>query len=247
VTLPLLKLARVPTVRFVILRVSCLSSHFAALAGRRTISMSKRLHPAGINKMLDVAAIELGHITMAWGRLEHHLDEWIAEIAMLDGQQVSEAITGNLDIRGKIQVIKALAFIYSPSPDWRDIVISTLDKIDNDLRVRRNTYIHAGWYTPKGKLRIVTKKTKLLRPQSFQLLLETTQKLPVRVYELRRLNADLMYLIADLHFMLWYFMYSRSERPQSSRKISFSLYLRRAGYGIGLIRAHLKPRLRSQS
>ena len=97
-----------------------------------------RLHPSGRLKILDKAALELGHLSMAWGRLEHQLDDWITEIAGLGGPQISEALTGNMDVRGKVQALKALAFIHSPSPDWRDIVTATLDKIDNDLRVRRN-------------------------------------------------------------------------------------------------------------
>ncbi len=56
----------------------------------------------------DKIALELGHITIEWGHLERMLDDLIVELARLDEAQVAQIVTGNADIRNKIQMAKSL-------------------------------------------------------------------------------------------------------------------------------------------
>jgi hypothetical protein len=201
----------------------------------------------------DKVALQLGHISIQWGRLERDLSEFIELLTPLDlsQTQINEAITGNIDVRGKIQIIKALAFLRKDDDEWFNIMLNIMNKIDNDIRVRRNSYIHAGWYTPKGRMHRYTYKTKLFKPQSFSLVLETKQVAPVPISELRTLRRELDDLVFDLMVLLWYMIPPTAKEkaqlelmfPSGPPKITFRQYLRGVGYGrsgVRRLRAYAK-------
>lgn len=151
---------------------------------------------------LDRLATAIGHICMAWGRLEQQLNEFIEVLAPLETGDVSNAVTAGMDIRTKIQTVKALAFTRKPSERWfRDLAL-VLDYIDNDLRVRRNRVIHDGWYIPKGSLIREARQVKFLRPQAFKLTLTTETKTRVRLPAVEKLRRELDDLPVPL-FLLW--------------------------------------------
>ena len=210
--------------------------------------MGTKKTKSAYHALTEKAATALGHITIAWGRLEAALEELLQELARLDERHVAESITGNLDIRSKIQALKGLAFVRGVDMGWRTAAISLLDHVDNTLRVKRNDVIHAKWFTPKGTLVRITKKTKLLRPQAFQLTLETEQYTSTKVSYLRELHEHILSADYDFMFIIWYIVREKPtgtllERPP---KLSFQRYLRQVGYGSFLKHVHLKralPRL----
>jgi hypothetical protein len=181
------------------------------------------------SRLDDMVAIELGYVIIQWSRLDRVIDEFIEELARLDAPHVSHAITGNLDTKSKIQVAKALAFLRKPGPEWFTMTLSALDTIDNDLRNRRNDVIHAQWITPRGRIHKLTKKTKLKRPQSFQLILETEQRLPVKIKELRLLKKDIEKTWYRLLMLLIYINRPKDGDIYPFQKISFLQYSRQAG------------------
>src|SRR5688500_5714555 len=141
---------------------------------------------------LEKYAAELGYISIYWASLEHRLDLFVTSLVHLEYGHVSEAVTGNADLRSKLQMIRALAFVRQPSKEWFEHVLELLDYIDNDLRPRRNDHIHGGIFQPEsGRIVRHLKKTKLLRPQAFQLTLSTLQMIPVRIKEMQALCNDL--------------------------------------------------------
>lgn len=156
--------------------------------------------------LLEKAALELGHVTMNWAMIENGVDALISELAHLDDQDVRNAFAGSADIRGKVQLAKGLAFIRKPDDDWFKAVIDGLDRIDNDLRPRRNGYIHARWGQPGRGLVRSTQKTKLLKPQSRQLVLETEQKFPVSIADMRKLNKEMQKAWFGIVLQLGYVM-----------------------------------------
>jgi hypothetical protein len=173
-------------------------------------------HPAMLNK----AAHHLGLVTIHWGWLEDTIDSIIVKFAPLEEGDFSRSITANAELRSKIQMARALAFLRKPSGDWFDEVLRTLDKIDNDLRPRRNNCIHGGWYAPKGRLIRRVQKTKLKRPQAFQLVLSTSEVLPFRISDLRKLDRDIISAFSYLIALMAY------DTDFSSEGISFQQYLR---------------------
>jgi hypothetical protein len=157
----------------------------------------------------DKLAPELGHITINWGVIESMVDDFIKELARLDEKDVSNAILGNADLRGKISMAKALAFVRRPTDDWFDAATKTLDRIDNDIRVRRNQFVHARWMQPKRRSLIRrSRKTTKLR-------------------EVRRLAKDMQDAVMD-PFMLFVFIIRDETNPHSSPPIPYKEYLRLA-------------------
>lgn len=171
----------------------------------------------------------LGHITIEWSRIERMLDDLIIELARLDGDQVGPVVTGNIDIRSKIQMAKGLAFIRKPNDEWLVETIKTLDHVDNVLRPRRNDLIHAQWGMPNNKLIKITSKTKIRKPQSFQVEMESRQEITVSVKELALFRTELEFYWMRILFISLSIM--RQERAGGSnplRSISLQELLHQA-------------------
>lgn len=145
----------------------------------------------------DKVALALGHVCIEWGRLEQGLDEFIDLLAPLETGDVSRSITSSLDIRSKIQTIKALAYLRKHSDEWFADMSLILDYIDNNLRPRRNQYVHAGWFLPKEGLIRRKHQIKFTRPQSFQLTLQTQVNSRTQIREINQLAREL----SDLFFL----------------------------------------------
>jgi hypothetical protein len=150
----------------------------------------------------DRIASELGYICIHWGWVETALNDIIEFLAPLEPGQASQAITGNAEIRSKIQIVRALAFLRQPFKEWFDLMSSILDWIDSDLRPLRNNYVHSGWFAPKGRRTLRVRKTKFKKPQAFQLVLTTEEDIPIKLRELRRLRNDLFKAVRKLVFLL---------------------------------------------
>jgi len=196
--------------------------------------MAKDLH----RKPLQRVALELGYISIYWAWLEDAIDALITQLAPLEEGHAANAIMGSTDIRQKVQMLKALAFIRKGETEgWYEAVIANLNVIDNDLRGRRNAFVHAPWFVPKGKLVRHRKSTKIAKTQAFQPPVLTTLEItPVKIAEARKLKEDmrkaLQSVVHQLAFAIdfgWY----------SSRKISFK---GSAGLQRSLIRARDKQR-----
>jgi len=188
--------------------------------------------PFRSNDLLDKAAHELGNITIEWARIEGAIDELIVLLGPLEEGPAGHVFTGNIDIRNKIQMLKGLAFLRQHDRDWFGDVLFLLEYIDNDLRPKRNGLIHAEWFIPSGKLLRRTRKTKILRPQAHQLVLETEQNVSVKLRELRALLIDLQQVWLALLPALWYMIGEDDQlRPNASPSISYKQYLRWGGFG----------------
>jgi hypothetical protein len=150
------------------------------------------------DEKIERLANALGHICISWGRLENNLSQFIELLGPLEEGFPSEAITAGMDIRTKIQIIKALAHIRQPSKRWFKRITQILDYIDNDIRVRRNRCIHDAFFTPPGKLIRRMQQIKFERPQSFQFQLVTTRDIPIRITDIEMLAIELDDLVVPL-------------------------------------------------
>jgi hypothetical protein len=133
---------------------------------------------------LNKLALIIGHICIQWSRMEDALDFAIAQFANLDEGTITHAITSNLDIRNKIQSVKALAFARKPNPEWFRQLTEQLDYIDNTLRPERNKYVHSFWRFPRGKLTRVSRRIRFKKAQAFkELTLATEEHAPTVLHE----------------------------------------------------------------
>jgi hypothetical protein len=182
--------------------------------------------------LMDAAALELGRITMEWARLEGAVNEAIGLLAPLEEGSVTEVVIGNADMRGKVQMMRGLAFIRKRDDTWFDDVNYVLSIIDNDLRVRRNEFIHAEWFIPKRKLELKTFKTKLKRPQAFMMELETQQNIPITMREMRRLTKDMQTAWFSMLTHIFYVVNVVWETPSDHKPaLTYKEYLWAAGLG----------------
>lgn len=180
------------------------------------------------------AALEVGHITFLWAEIDSLVGEFMTHLMGLDANlPEAHILDGNMDIRDKIQATKGLAFLRHFDRQWLADTIAILDHIDNYLRPRRNSVIHSRWIAPKGRSLLTrTRKTKLIRPQAFQLDLETEQNVPVKLAELRRLRLDLQETMTGLLPVYWYMCDGDSLLdPATSPTLSWRRYLRLVGLG----------------
>lgn len=182
---------------------------------------------------MDRAALEVGHITFGWSMLEGQVAEFVSHLMSIDpSSQIAHILDGNMDFRNKIQAAKGLAYLHHFDTEWLSTVLTLLDHIDNNLRPRRNEIIHGQWFLPKGRMERRSRKTKIIRPQSFKLALETEQLTPVKISDLRILRRDIQETWAGFLPVFWYTCDGEALiDPSSSPTISWRRYLRWAGLG----------------
>jgi hypothetical protein len=198
----------------------------------------------------DELAKAIGYASIEWGRLEQSLSQFIELLAPLEKGNVALSITAPIDIRDKIQIIKALAYLRKPYDEWYDKMAIMLDYIDNNLRPRRNRVIHDGWFRPQGRLIRRMHQIKFERPQAFQLVLRTETDIPVKLSEVRALAIEL----SDLFFIIFAFWYDyayQNERNALPAR-SWKQFLRRAKPGappryVNSVRQHPPQPLRRKA
>jgi hypothetical protein len=185
-------------------------------------------------------ATELGHICIYWGWIEDTLDALITYMAEIEHEQIAQAITGNADLRQKVQVARALCFMrQDASGEWYNEALKALHTLDADLRPKRNRYIHAGWYRPKGITTLEKKTVKISKPQAFMPEeLKTLDRSPVKIKELRDFRDRLFAMLRELVFLLSYQM---KLHHYASRKISFLQFRRHATFDSRPKRTNSKP------
>jgi hypothetical protein len=201
--------------------------------------MTKKSHNPQMRKL----ATELGYVCIYWGWIEDAIDELITYTAEIEYEQIAQAIMGNADIRQKIQMAKALAFLrQDANGEWYRETIKLLNTIDNDLRQKRNRYVHAAWYTPKGITTLQKKVVKISKPQAFMPEeLKTLDRSPVKIGELQAFRDRLVATVRELVLML---AYQQKIHHYASRRISFLQFRDQAKAAPHPKRTHSKPQSR---
>ncbi|TQF27805.1 hypothetical protein UNPF46_29000 [Bradyrhizobium sp. UNPF46] len=122
-------------------------------------------------------ALVIGHICINWSRVEDVMDFLISRMILLEeGSNLANAITSNMDIRNKIQTLKALVYERRTGNAWFKEYAQLLDQIDNELRPARNRYVHSHWFRPDGRLTRVSRRVRFSKPQAFKELALTTEE-----------------------------------------------------------------------
>ena len=205
--------------------------------------MPKPPHGRAIDRMM---ATEIGYICIHWGWLEEVLDLLIALLAPIDEQKAWHAITGNLDIRQKAQVLRALFFIKKDwSAEWYELAVETINAIDNDLRPRRNHIVHSSLQNEGKRLLHHKKMVRVSKPQAFQPPELTTLDIkPAKIASARKLQADI-----HTYFMRCMRIYSFALYPDIfvSRGLSVRRFVHQGEFVARRKRKRSKPKLPLQS
>jgi hypothetical protein len=152
-------------------------------------------------KPIESLTRAIGYVCVFWAWLEDDIGEMILDLAPLDKrtltkkeiEQIRDVILVDTDIRTKIKILRAVAFIRKWEKSWFAQVDKVLNKIDNDIRPRRNRVVHGMWFAPKGRLERQGKFARLKRPQAFaEEELATRERVPVKMREIWNLGRDII-------------------------------------------------------
>jgi hypothetical protein len=163
----------------------------------------KRKRTAYDDPSLNKLALVIGHLCIKWAWIEEVLDTFIGNYAPLAEGHIQHAITSNLDIRNKIQILKALAFERSQSDEWFDNLSLLLNIVDNELRPERNKYVHGHWHRPEGKLHRTSLRISFKKVQAFQpISLTTKEQIRINLRDAQRFCERVERLFIDLFIVL---------------------------------------------
>jgi hypothetical protein len=138
---------------------------------------------------LESVTRAIGYICVFWGWLEGAVDALLITLLPLEKitvtpeevKRIADAIVASLDMRDKIRILRAVAFVRKIDAKWFKRLMAVLDLVDNDLRMKRNRYVHDVWSAPRGRLRYTTRQTKFKKPQAFVLELVTEEHTHVKM------------------------------------------------------------------
>jgi hypothetical protein len=128
----------------------------------------------------------LGIMIIQWGVLETTVSA--AMSYMLELQSPHDAIVcGNVDFREKLEIIRSSGFAIRHDDKWHERLEKCIERIDSNLRPRRNAMVHHSW----GKEGFLENpRPKLKRPQAFQRILEK-DKTPMSYSDVYQLTCDI--------------------------------------------------------
>ena len=89
-------------------------------------------------------------------------------------------------------MLRAIAYIRRVDDEWFHELNEVLNKIDSDLRERRNRFTHDTWFRLKGLSHRRRKYAKIKRPQPFALEIATEEKVPVKMAEVWSLGQEIL-------------------------------------------------------
>ena len=141
----------------------------------------------------DGHATAIGYTCITWSILETEIDELTSILCGIQpNTDESRSITGNVDIRDKINICLALGFIRKPDDEWFcDLQFTLQTFVDNDLRNRRNRFIHDRWIAGHSSVIKRQEAAKIRKPQANQLVLETFKETDVSADEIWKLVEDI--------------------------------------------------------
>jgi len=142
----------------------------------------------------------IGYICIFWAWLEDTLDQFILDLSPLDDlrltknelEKIPHILASAGDIRDKIRVLRALAFLRKWEEPWFDKVNKILTDVDDRIRPLRNRFVHDRWLAPRGKLQYRTRTVRITKPQSFARVLVTEQHTPVRMKQIWDLGKSIL-------------------------------------------------------
>ena len=150
---------------------------------------------------LNISAVDdhahaLGYVCMRWAILEARIHYCLVQLGAFSGEKEGECITCEADMGTRIAMLKGIAFLRKPSRKWLDEFVGTLNRIDSEMRIERNRYVHDMWlstHVPSATVTRRTHKVAIKKPQS--------RKRELSTYHDKSISAD----------EIWNFVY-RIER-----------------------------------
>ena len=147
-----------------------------------------RVISANLDPKTREAVELLGRSLIAWSYLELCVDTLLLAVLSLKGlwSDAGDLIVANLDIREKASITVALGCVASLPKSTKADIVTSMNRVQNELRNERNRLFHDSWRVGEGGLsRRKTTGTKVVRPQARALSLELPAEEPVSVEAIR--------------------------------------------------------------
>lgn len=154
-------------------------------------------------EVMQECATLVGNLCFAWSGLELGLDKLIRGITAFPNNDVADTFLINIDARDKTRIAAGLGFLRKPSDEWFEILKWCLDQIDNDLRTRRNRFVHDLWHVSAQGIKQIGRKTGFRKPQAnkeLEYYIETERSTEAK--DIQELLEDVQKMIFRLEF-LW--------------------------------------------
>lgn len=139
----------------------------------------------------DDHASAIGYVCITWSILEAHVNQMVAYLCGIQpGTDESRTLTNNIDFRRKLEIIQTMGFLKKPNDEWwADTRWLTASHIDNDLRNRRNRFVHDVWIADEEGW--IKRQERTAFQKQPEIKLETFVDKPVVADEIWQLAGDL--------------------------------------------------------
>jgi hypothetical protein len=105
----------------------------------------------------------VGLIAMEWSYIEYVLDRIIESLSGIEDEAISATFAAGSDLRNKINTTKALATIRKQDKEWMKQLNTILDKLGNEYRIKRNSFVHSLWHGKREGMTIRMKRVRFLK------------------------------------------------------------------------------------
>lgn len=149
--------------------------------------------------VLHEHATAIGYMCICWASLERRLHHCLVDLKAFPNAAIGESITADADLRSRIAMLKGVAFVRKPDNKWYDAFCAVLNRIDGEMRIERNRYIHDLWIHANVDAPVKRSfKVEVSKPRSFHREFTTQQDEPVSaddiwnfVYRIDRVSTKL--------------------------------------------------------
>lgn len=113
-------------------------------------------------------ALPIGWVCMQWTALEVEINGLLLALIPMEQGHAGQSLMAQIDMREKVQIAKTLGFIKKPDDKWFKELQELLNYIDNELRIKRNRYVHDLWFFEEEKMKKMQFVNAIKRPQSWK-------------------------------------------------------------------------------
>ena len=160
-----------------------------------------------LNPNLQKHAEALGYVCINWSWLEFIAELLFSDLAGLPSdKQETHCIVVEITFSKKLTMMQSLGYLKRPSDQWYADWEKLIKKIDTELRVKRNRFVHDLWQTDEGVKHPTRTQpmAKLAKPQSHRpRQLMTHKTIEVDVEEIKKLSEEINLAAKQLHKMMF--------------------------------------------
>lgn len=169
-----------------------------------------------MSQKLQSNAQAIGSVSILWGHLENMTNHFVGILLKIEPGEVVETLTHNMDFREKLDVILGLGYLHKIDDEWFNCLKSSVDKINNDLRIRRNRIIHDQWVIEFSDVTKIQRRTGFNKAQAFCINYFTSRTETKTDDDVWLLFEDIAHIINDIAALMlgmegldWKFFYGR--------------------------------------